>query len=169
MRKVELRMNELEKYEVIKKLVDTNGNKHRAAIKLNVTIRTINRLIKKYKEEGKAGFIHGNRGRVPSSAISLHIKKQIIEDYVNNFSDTNFKHFSEIVYEDYHITISDTTINNWLRELDIISPKTRKKTKRNLKNKLKERARQTNSKKIRNELLESIDILDRDIDRKSVV
>ena len=35
MRKVELRMNELEKYEVIKKLVDTNGNKHRAAIKLN--------------------------------------------------------------------------------------------------------------------------------------
>lgn len=133
MRKVELRMNELEKYEVIKKLVDTNGNKHRAAIKLNVTIRTINRLIKKYKEEGKAGFIHGNRGRVPSSAISLHIKKQIIEDYVNNFSDTNFKHFSEIVYEDYHITISDTTINNWLRELDIISPKARKKQKEILK------------------------------------
>lgn len=163
MRKVELRMNELEKYEVIKKLVDTKGNKHRAAIKLNVTIRTINRLIKKYKEEGKAGFIHGNRGRIPSSAISLDLKKQIIEDYVNNFSDTNFKHFSEIVYEDYHIRISDTTINNWLRELDIISPKARKKTKRNLKNKLKERARQTNSKKIRNELLESIDTLDRDM------
>ena len=30
MRKVELRMNEQEKYEVIKELVDHNGNKNRA-------------------------------------------------------------------------------------------------------------------------------------------
>lgn len=31
MRKVELRMNEKEKYEVIKELVDHKGNKNRAA------------------------------------------------------------------------------------------------------------------------------------------
>ena len=41
MRKVELRMNELEKFNVIKKLVDTNGNKKRAAIRLGCTTRTI--------------------------------------------------------------------------------------------------------------------------------
>lgn len=46
-------MNEKEKYKIIKKLVDTSGNKKRAAIKLDVTIRTINRLIAKYKEAGK--------------------------------------------------------------------------------------------------------------------
>ena len=44
MRKVELRMNEQNKYEIIKKLVDTNGNKKRAATKLGCTVRTINRL-----------------------------------------------------------------------------------------------------------------------------
>ena len=33
MRKVELRMNEKEKYEVIKELVDHNGNKNRATKK----------------------------------------------------------------------------------------------------------------------------------------
>ena len=33
-RKVMLTMNEQKKYEVIKKLVDTNGNKDRAAIEL---------------------------------------------------------------------------------------------------------------------------------------
>ncbi len=32
--KVELRMNEQNKYEIIKKLVDTNGNKKRATTKL---------------------------------------------------------------------------------------------------------------------------------------
>ena len=54
MRKVILRMNEQHKYEVIKNLVDNSGNKKRAAIELNCTIRTINRLIIKYKSEGKA-------------------------------------------------------------------------------------------------------------------
>lgn len=61
MRKVVWRMNEQCKYEVIKKLVDENGNKKRAAQKLNCTIRTINHLIMLYKEQGKEGFIHKNR------------------------------------------------------------------------------------------------------------
>lgn len=64
MRKVILRMNELYKYEIIKKLVDTNGNKNNAAIKLNCTKRTINRLIITYKTFGKESFIHGNRNRM---------------------------------------------------------------------------------------------------------
>lgn len=63
MRKVDLRMNEQAKYDIIKKLVDTNGNKKNAAIKLNCSMRTVNRLIFKYKKEGKQGFIHKNRGR----------------------------------------------------------------------------------------------------------
>ena len=37
MRKVELKMNEQEKYEVIKELVDHNGNKNRASKKLNLS------------------------------------------------------------------------------------------------------------------------------------
>ena len=61
MRKVDLRMNELKKYEIIKKLVETNGNKKRAAIKLGCSLRTVNRLILKYKKDGKAAFVHGNR------------------------------------------------------------------------------------------------------------
>lgn len=49
-------MNELKKYEVIKELVDHNGNKKRAANKLGLTVRQINRLILKYKEKGKSRF-----------------------------------------------------------------------------------------------------------------
>ena len=56
MRKVELRMNEEYKYNVIKELVDHNGNKNRAAMKLGLSIRQINRLIKIYKEKGKSRF-----------------------------------------------------------------------------------------------------------------
>ena len=36
-------MNEKEKYEIIKRLVDENGNKDRAAMTLGITRRQINR------------------------------------------------------------------------------------------------------------------------------
>ena len=45
MRKVELRMNEEYKYKIIKKLVETNGNKQRAAVKLKRSVRQIDRMI----------------------------------------------------------------------------------------------------------------------------
>ena len=47
MRKVELRMNEEYKYKIIKKLVETKGNKQRAAVKLKRSVRQIDRMISK--------------------------------------------------------------------------------------------------------------------------
>ncbi len=160
MRKVELRMNEENKYKIIKKLVETNGNKKRAATGLGCTVRTINRLIIKYKEQGKKGFVHGNRGRLPASAVPLDIKNKIISLYINDFSDANFTHFCEIVESDFGIKISDTTLNNWMRAEDVLSPKARRKTKKALKKKLKERLKDTASEKVRNEIKESISMLD---------
>ena len=127
MRMVELRMNEENKYKIIKKLVNTNGNKKSAATKLGCTIRTINKLIIKYKEQGKKGFMHGNRGRLSASAVPLDIKNKIISVYINDFSDANFTHFCEIVESEFGIKISDTTLNNWMRAEDVLSPKARRK------------------------------------------
>lgn len=51
-RKVDLKMDEHQKYEVIKKLVDANGNKDRAAMTLGLSRRQVDRLIAAYKEKG---------------------------------------------------------------------------------------------------------------------
>ena len=61
MRKVELRMNEQEKYEVIKELVDHNGNKNRASKKLTDSIEIENYVGSNYetikKEFDKYSFL----------------------------------------------------------------------------------------------------------------
>ena len=77
-KKVELRINELQKYEVIKELVDHNGSKNWAAKKLSISRRQIDRLIIKYKDKGKAGFVHENRTRKPVNALDKSIPKDII-------------------------------------------------------------------------------------------
>ena len=135
MRKVELRMNELEKYEVIKELVDHNGNKNRASKKLGISIRQINRLIIIYKEKGKSGFIHGNRGRIPSKALDKSISEDIILLYKSKYQEFNFTHFKEYLEEEENIKVSYKFIYNTLTNAGILSPKARKKTKKEFKKK----------------------------------
>ena len=56
-------MNELNKYNVVNDLVLGKINKNRASLILNLTRRQIDRLIIKFKNEGKTGFVHGNRNK----------------------------------------------------------------------------------------------------------
>ena len=139
MRKVELRMNEQHKYEVIKRLVDNNGNKKRAAIELGCTIRTIDRLINKYKNSGKAGFMHGNRNKKPSIALSNDLKNEILLLFENKYYDANWKHALELLKEYDNINISYCTFYNLLKNNDFISPKCDKETRKNKASKLKEK------------------------------
>ncbi len=157
MKKILLRPMEENTYQVIKDLVDHNGNKHRAAAKLNCTVRTINRLIIKYKNEGKAGFVHKNRDRLPSNVFSVEMKNKIIEKYINEYDDTNIVHFCEIVLADLDVEVSDTTVRKWLLEYDVISPKAHHKTKSALKKKLKAKLNQITSTKARNTIIEQIE------------
>jgi transposase len=143
MRKVELRAMESNKYEVIKKLIDTNGNKKNAMLKIGCSLRNINRLIAKYKSQGKKGFIHGNRDRKPANTTNEDLKCKIIDLYNNKYRDANIRHFSELIKEHENISISTTTIHNWLHELNLFSPKATRITKskinkriKNLKNKI---------------------------------
>ena len=130
MRKVELRMNELQKYEVIKELVDHNGNKNRAAKKLGISRRQIDRLIIKYKEKGKAGFVHGNRTRKPVNALDKSISEDIILLYKGKYQGWNFFHFKDFLKKDENIDVSYNFIYKTLSNEKILSPKARKKTKR---------------------------------------
>lgn len=128
MKKVELRTMEQIKYEIIKNLVDNNGNKTRAAIKLNITVRHVNRLIHLYKTQGKAGFIHGNRGRLPIKAFSQEMKENIINLYKTKYFDANINQFKELLEEYEDITISYTALYTLLRKANILSPKVQRNT-----------------------------------------
>ena len=96
MRKVELRMNEQEKYDVIKNLVEKSGNKNRAAKKLGITRRQIDRLILTYKEKGKEGFIHGNRNKKPTNTIPDQISNDIVLLYENKYNIINDDYDAEV-------------------------------------------------------------------------
>lgn len=147
MRKVVLTLNEKEKYDTIKKLVETNGNKKRAAKKLGLSERQINRLIAGYKEFGKQFFVHGNRGRKPAHALSVEQKNQIEDLYVTKYFDCTYTQFAEFLSERENIYISIDEVRCILKERFILSPRTHKATRKEIKKLLIQQRNQAKSKK----------------------
>jgi len=146
-RKVNLTMDENQKYEIIKKLVESNGNKKRAALTLYCSLRNINRMVEGYKRKGKAYFIHGNRGRKPSHTIADATKQSILDLYRTKYFEANITHFSELLAAHEHIKVSTSTIRSVLMQEFILSPKARRSTKRKVTAYLKELQKTTHSKK----------------------
>ena len=148
MRKVELSLKEKQKYEIIKKLVETCGNKERARIKLGLkSIRQINRLVAGYKEYGKEFFVHGNRGRKPKHALSIEFKDKIEMLYTSKYFDCTYTQFTEYLAERENIFLSVPEVGQILREKYILSPRSRKITKKNIKKKLLAEKQKIKSKK----------------------
>lgn len=133
MKEVSLRMNEQEKYEVIKQLVDDNGKKLKAAIRLGITVRQVNRLIIKYKEKGKSAFVHGNRSRKPVNKLDSAISDTIILHYTNKYYGFNFKHYLEYLEKVENIKISYNCLYNLLKSRHILSPYAQKRTRKEAK------------------------------------
>lgn len=152
MRKVELTMNEQKKYEVIKKLKETNGNKRRAAVELGCTLRHVNRMLKGYETHGKAFFSHGNRGRKPAITIADRTKSEILLLYENKYDGANIRHFTELLAEHEGIRVSEGTVRNLFLAHDRLSPKAWKRTRKALSARLREQKEAAVSQKAEAEL-----------------
>jgi transposase len=147
MREVDLRMGEQHKYTVIKKLVETDGNKNSAAIKLGCTKRHINRMILGYKLQGKAYFLHGNRGKQPTHTLAGEVRQMVLDLYLQKYYGANFTHFCELLSKNEKIRLSRSTLRTILMEEKIISPLATRVTKKALKQQLEELQAQAKSKK----------------------
>lgn len=135
-RKVNLNMTEDFKYQIIKKLVESNGNKKAAALRIGCTIRTVNRMINGYRSKGKEFFIHGNKDRKPIHSISEDTRRIITDLYQTKYHGANFTHYAELLAANENISVSPSAVNTILMAEHIISPKACRVTKKRVKNEL---------------------------------
>lgn len=167
LKRIDLRMNEQQKYEVIKSLVDHKGNKKAAALKLGCTERTVNRMIIRYKNQGKEAFIHGNRGRKPKHTISDELAADIVTLYNNKYYDATFSYACELLAEHDGISISPSALTNIMYKNFITSPRTTKVMRKRLSKELRQRQKDAHSKKEIKELQTAIVELEQAHSRRS--
>ncbi|QGS52132.1 ISNCY family transposase [Spiroplasma tabanidicola] len=141
-------MNEKNKMEIIKAVIDEKLSKKAAAIKICQTIRNVNLLINKYKKYGYTAFIHKNTGRISNKKIKHQISDQIIDLYINKYEEYNYKHFLEKLWSNHQISVSYTYLINLLKKNNLYSPRIHKVTKKMIKQKITNLLKNENIKKL---------------------
>ena len=140
-------MDEQKKYEVIKKLVDTNGNKDRAAMTLGISRRQVNRLIIAYNDEGKGAFVHGNRGRKPAITTLDEVRRTVVDLYRTKYYGANFVHFTELLKRNENISLSVSAVTNYLETENIYSPRVTKAKRKRIRKELEQKKANARTKK----------------------
>ncbi len=131
-------MNDIErkKYETIDKVINGQMTRKEASAELDLSLRQIDKLKRKYITDGKDGFIHGNRGKSNPNKKDESLINELEELYLNEFYDFNFEQFYERIFCKYDISY-DVMLKRFTSD-GILSPLAHKKTLKNYKETMKE-------------------------------
>ena len=95
---------------------------------LGISERQARRLKQRYRRDGPAALIHGNRGRRPVNATS-DAERTLLVEAARIYGDYNHSHLHEILVEEHGITASRPTVARLLRAAGMRSPQRRKPRK----------------------------------------
>lgn len=99
-----------------------------AAAVLRLSIRQVRRLLDRYRDEGAAALVHGNRGRTPVNRTDPAIRARLIELATTEFAGFNPVHLAETLAEEGHaeLAVSPRTIRRIMAEAGRALPRTRR-------------------------------------------
>ena len=132
-------MNELKRITIIQSVIDKRRTQKEASIALNISERQIRNLVKRYREEGSIGIKHKNKFNKPSHAFSNDFINKIVElKLSDDYIDTNFSHFRDLLKERENINISYSALYSILKSHNINSKKSHRNRKIHRRRKRKE-------------------------------
>jgi transposase-like protein len=88
-----------------------------ASQKLGLSYRSASRKLRRVREKGLDGLVHGNRGRTPTNKTTDQIRTWYVELFRERYYDFNFKHAYEFIVERHELPqrICYDTFRKWLR------------------------------------------------------
>lgn len=124
---ITLSQEQLKTFKVIHSFIDKSITRQQAAELLSLSTRQITRLKKGILQSGAESLIHKNTGRKPAHAVSDETKENVLSIHSKpEFREVNFLHFQDILYEDYGIALSYSSLSSILKKSGIESPMKKK-------------------------------------------
>jgi len=130
--KVFMSKREVVVFSVISSYREGEYSRQQAALKLNVSEKTIQRLAKKVREDGVEGVKHQNCGAKAHNKLPDEIRLVMTELYKTKYSSFNFKHALEMIDMHHALKVSYTTFRVWCRKAGLGKTKKRRAKKARL-------------------------------------
>lgn len=107
---ISMSMKETERIAIMDNLIAKRIKQKHASLQLGISVRQVQRMVKRYKLEGILGLIHKSRGRVGNRAMKQEKKDQIILLIKQQYSDFGPTLAAEKLFERDGIRVSGEKI-----------------------------------------------------------
>ncbi|MBY0395459.1 MAG: ISNCY family transposase, partial [Thermoleophilia bacterium] len=97
-----------------------------AARVLHLSIRQVRRLLRRYRADGSAGLVHGNRDRTPAHRIPEPIRDRVVELATTTYAGVNHTHLAELLAEWEGLELAERTLRRILAEASVRPTRTRR-------------------------------------------
>jgi transposase len=111
---------------VLTKMIADEVTAGEAAELLGVSVRSVWRLKRRFVDDGPAGLVHGNRGRVSPRRLNETTREQVRSLARGRYDGANDSHLAELLAEHEGIAVSRVSVRRILREAGIASPRRRR-------------------------------------------
>ena len=111
-----LRMKEVNRLKVLQGYMDGKIEIEEAARILKRHPRSVYRMLRKVREKGPEGVLHGSRNRVSPRRVPESIRKKLVELALGKYRDINDTHLCEILSEAERIILGRETLRGILRK-----------------------------------------------------
>ena len=117
MRTVTLNAEQQREVEILTRLVAGVLDVGTAAELLGVSVRQVRRLRSRFRQDGMAAVVHGNRGRTPANRTDPDVRERIeqLAGPDGKYHDLNVCHLQELLEHEEHILIGRSTLDRLLK------------------------------------------------------
>lgn len=111
-----MRQKELKRLELIQKAIAKQVTQLEASRFLEISLRQVQRIVKRVKEFGNKGVIHQGRGKISHRRIKEAIKAKVLRAYGSRYKDFGSTLASEKLAKHEGIKLGRETLRKWIRQ-----------------------------------------------------
>lgn len=120
---ISMSKKEVERIATMDNLLEKRVKQKHAAVELGISVRQVQRLVKKYKKDGAEGLIHQNRGKKSNRLMPSETRKQIVDLIKKDYPDFGPTLACEKLLERDGIKCSSETVRKIMTEEGLWNPK----------------------------------------------
>ncbi len=120
----------------IKDIDERKSTNQRAAVKLGVNIKTVERKLRAYRQHGMSCFTHKNTGKAPANKIDFDSIIEFVRSH--DLTGCNFTELSRLLCEYGNIQVSSSCLRKRFYLNGVLSVKCKRRTRKKLKKVLRE-------------------------------
>jgi len=128
-----LSSKELKRLKVLELVQAEQVTAAQAAGLLGVSERHCWRLLARYRQDGAAGLVHGNRGRPSSHRLPEAVRGEVLALAKGACRDYNDQHLTEVLQEEHGLQVSRASVRRIRRSAGLASPHKYRRRKSHLR------------------------------------